>query len=171
MTNRHSFCVTAAFSLVLITVLGVFSHLSYAEMLYYLPFDDGVNSTLDNYGTVGGEAVSVPYDDWFHSTFSQETPVHGEPYSRYFRIFPWNNQIGPHIQLPNSSSKLLLDQQGDAMTVSTWIRRYGKVRLAHRPRIIIHPPSTAISTMSPSGTKNYRPNRSPQSTTWPRTSA
>ncbi len=83
---------------------------SRAELIYYMPFDDGSSPSLTNYGSAGGSAsvyAGTP-------TTSTSTPTGlGSVYSETM-------SASAKLSLPSSTSAFRLSTTGQQMTFSTW---------------------------------------------------
>ncbi|MCF7854670.1 MAG: LamG domain-containing protein [Candidatus Pacebacteria bacterium] len=113
MTNRR----TPMTSLMAVFLGGLIAASSHATMLYYMPFDDGTNATLANYGSLGGTATAV----YGYTTPSDSTNARMGSHSEYCPVWSVNNQQGGHVSLPSSTDQLRLDSIGDTITVTAWV--------------------------------------------------
>ncbi len=93
-----------------------------ADLVYYMPFDDGTNASLANQGSAGGigTAVNGAYGGATPGapTSTKAAPNLSSSYSQYLGV---NNSQYGGIVLPNSTDKFRLDTNGGRMTISTWI--------------------------------------------------
>ncbi len=94
------------------------------EMPYCLPFDNGSVATLANYGTVGGSGTAVTVSG---STPTASTVVYGGLGGSHSENFPMASGgiSGGRVELPSSTDKLRLNNSGDEMTVSLWLKWNG----------------------------------------------
>lgn len=89
-----------------------------AALVYYVPFDDGTNASLTNYGSLGGTATisgtpaptasSASVAPNLDSAFSEEWAT------------PTSSATGS-VLLPGGTSEFRMTTSGDQMSISTWI--------------------------------------------------
>jgi len=95
-----------------------------AELVYYLPFDNGSTATLTNYGSVGGTGTAVTVSG---ATPAPSTDMYTNLWGSHSEYFPMtaNGQQGGRIDLPNSTNQLRLTTSGDEMTIVLWLKWKG----------------------------------------------
>jgi hypothetical protein len=101
-----------------------------ADMLYEFKFQktDG-RKTLDNTGTVGGEATGVfargtapGAQTALEGEFTKDTP--NPPANPWAYELPSDDGVhAMHLELPDSMEKLRLASEGDEMTIALWVKR------------------------------------------------
>lgn len=108
MKNLPPFSSLGRIAAILSIILA--THQSRADLVYYMPFDDGSNASLSNYGSAGGSAsvyAGTP-------TTSTSTPTGlGSTYSETM-------SAGAKLSLPSSTNAFRLSTTGQQMTLSTW---------------------------------------------------
>lgn len=94
-----------------------------AEMLYYLPFDDGVSATLVNYGSAGGAATAERMTEWGGApapTNSTETVAPNLGGTHALKCTRQGTN-GGLLAMPDSTNRFRLTDTSGRMTVCTWI--------------------------------------------------
>lgn len=100
-------------SIVLSSVIGWGSlSATHAAMVFYMPFDENGQYSLENFGTAGGVATTTGSGSV--STTSVPNGL-GSTYSQKISGY------GTGVILPNSGDKFRLDTTGELMTLSTWV--------------------------------------------------
>lgn len=108
MKNLPYFSSLGRVAIIISITLAI--HQSRADLIYYMPFDDGSNASLANYGSAGGSA-SV-YAGTPSTSTSTPTGL-GSVYSETM-------SAGAKLSLPSSTSAFRLSTTGQQMTFSTW---------------------------------------------------
>lgn len=94
-----------------------------AEMLYYLPFDDGVSATLVDYGSAGGAATAERMTEWGGApapTNSTETVAPNLGGTHALKCTRQGTN-GGLLAMPDSTNRFRLTDTSGRMTVCTWI--------------------------------------------------
>lgn len=99
-----------------------------ADLLYYMPFDDGTNSTLANSGTAGGTATQVTGISGATAPSVSQVQVAPNLGSTHSEFYPVTgpteaNNRGGAVVLPSSTTALRLDSStvANQMTLSAWV--------------------------------------------------
>lgn len=95
-----------------------------AELVYYLPFDNGSVATLANYGSAGGTATVVNVSG---STPSATNDVYVNLGGTRSENFPMaaNFQQSGRIDLPDSTNRFRFSASGQKMTIAFWLKWRG----------------------------------------------
>ncbi len=89
-----------------------------SALVYYIPFDDGTNASLANYGSLGGTATisGTPAPT---ASSTSVAPKIGSKYSEDWQT-PTSTATGS-VVLPNSTTQFRMNTTGSKMSISTWI--------------------------------------------------
>lgn len=100
-----------------------------AQLVYHLPFSDGTNATLNNYGTLGGSGTltrAQAYQPLPSPSTNVPTAI-GDSHSYNLPASQENTPTGGVIVLPGSSNSFRMNTTGSQMTISTWINWRGSM--------------------------------------------
>jgi len=103
---------------VLAALFAVAGQPLHSALVYYLPFDDGTNASLANYGTAGGVGTISGAPAPTANSVSV-APNLGSAFSEDWQT-PTSNTTGS-ILLPSGTSAFRMNTTGDKMSISTWI--------------------------------------------------
>ena len=99
-------------------MLVLAGHPLQSALVYYIPFDDGTNASLANYGNLGGTATisGTPAPT---ASSTSVAPNIGSKYSEDWQT-PTSTTTGS-VVLPNSTTQFRMNTTGSKMSISTWI--------------------------------------------------